>query len=89
MVTGGLPVSNLKFHQTFTRKESPAVSEIEVIRFHRSTEPLFRVVYAPSAERRRRELPVVGVVLTKIQALDCFSPVTSYRLEPVSFLGLT
>ena len=63
------------------------MSEIEVISFHPGTEPLFRVVYTPSGKRRRRELQVVGSVLTKIQALDSFSPVTSYRLEPVFIFG--
>lgn len=60
---------------------------IEVISFHPSSEPLFSVVYSPHTGKRRKELTVVGVVLTKIQALDCFSPVTSYRLEPVFIFG--
>jgi hypothetical protein len=29
----------------------------------------------------------VGVVLTKIQALDCFTPFTTYRLEPAFIFG--
>jgi hypothetical protein len=62
------------------------VSEIEVISFHPTTEPLFRVVYSPRG-KRRKELMVVGVVLTKIQALDCLSPIKGYRLEPVFLFG--
>lgn len=59
------------------------MTEVEVISFiPNSPDPLFRVVYSPRGKSRRKELAVVGTVLTKIQALDCFSPVTSYRLEP-------
>ena len=56
------------------------MQQIEVLSFHPSAEPLFRVVYTPSGKKRRRELLVVGAVLSKITGLDCFTPFTTYRL---------
>ena len=63
------------------------MQQIEVVSFFPTRDPLFRVVYTPSGKKRRRELLVVGAVLSKITGLDCFTPFTTYRLEPAFIFG--
>lgn len=59
------------------------MKEIEIVGFTPTPEPLFRVVYTPRNGKRKRELSVIGAVLSKVTVLEGFGPVTHFELSPV------
>jgi hypothetical protein len=60
------------------------VTEVEIVSFQLTAEPLFSVIYTANSGmlRKDRALEVVGVVLSKTTTLAQLSPVTYFKLEP-------
>ena len=60
------------------------MSEVEIVSFQPTAEPLFSVIYTPNSGmlRKDRALEVIGAVLSKTTTLARLSPVTYFKLEP-------
>lgn len=59
------------------------MTEVQIVSFTpNSPDPLFKVIYAPNSGRCRKELPVVGTVLSKVTVLEAFTPASYHTLSP-------